>query len=229
MFFRKENDPQVSQIEKDKEVHLFVGDSFGLLVDKCWFSIELSVSDNDINNENNVQTNTNDLCIPLNSVKRRSSSDSTPDSTPDSTTKKIKTEPNEFQNENIEEADETIISGNNDMGMTIMDSQNTANNIPSTSSGVFHIPDETIESAIDSIKTEPIDHDENDVQSMPIQAIKPEPNDDSIGSTSMPITPNNIKSEVKQEPIENEATTSSGQSNNTTQRDCCRHGIRCYR
>lgn len=224
MFFRKENDQQINQIEQNKEVHLFVGDSFGLLVDKCWFSIDLSISDNDVNHilhENTVESNTDDLCVPINGIKRRQSSDSAPDST----NKKIKTEPNEFQNDHNGEADETIISGNNDM----MNYQNTANNIPSTSSGFFNIPDVNIESAIDSIKAEPIDQYENEVQLMPIQAIKPEPTDKIIGSTNTPVSPNNIKSEVKQEPTGNEASTSSGQSNGPTQRDCCRYGIRCYR
>lgn len=215
MFFRKKNNTEVNQIEQNKEVTLYIGDSFGLLVDEYWFSIQPSDGDNDDLQANPSQS---DGLTP--SSKRKSSTDSQPDST----NKRVKTEPNEFDDETNEAND----LSNGDLDRTIpTDSQNE---IPSTSaSSSSNIPQAENGSPVADrpIKPEPIDSDE--VQSTPITA-KTEPMSQETDVDSTNSTPVTVKTEVKSEPTDNArddgATTSSG---DVHLRECCRYGIRCYR
>lgn len=231
MFFRKKNNIEVNQIEQNGQVNLFVGDSFGLLVDEFWFSIQPSDNENDVTGSlHATQSNADNLNAPTTScIKRRSSSDSEPDST----NKRVKTEPNEFQVDATNEVDNEANGLSNGDLDTTLPIDNT-NEIPSTSaSSSANISQNENDAAIANrpIKPEPVDSDE--LQSMP-STIKTEPmNQEGNVDSTMTLTPITVKTEVKSEPTDNEnadsATTSSGETQQSPQRDCCRYGIRCYR
>lgn len=232
MFFRKKNNIEVNQIKQNNEVNLFVGDSFGLLLDEFWFSIQPIDKENDVMGglHENSPTSTAGM-------KRRTSSDSEPDST----NKKVKTEPNEFQedyvavvvaatNEETNEASNGL--GNGDPHTTL--SIDTTNDMPSTSGSNISQNQNDPTVATDQpirIKAEPLDSDE--IQpAMPTIKMEPMSQEANVDS-STPIAVKTEPTEVKTEPADNEngndgngATTSSG---NPTQRICCRYGIRCYR
>lgn len=193
-------------------MNLVVGDSFGLLVDKFWFSLHVSSDDNDDD--------------AMNGTKRRGSADSEPDST----TKRVKTEPNGFPDD---DANVTTLSKN---AIQNVSSSGTNNEMPSTSNQSLNISHENSDSigpVHRPIKSEPIDPDENVAQSMPVE-VKNEPQDGVVDSTN---TPN--KTEVKAEPLQQDGAASTSVSPNETaavaqpsqptQRECCRHGTRCYR
>lgn len=212
MFFRKKNDTEVCQIEENGEVNLFVGDSFGLLVDAFWFSIQETNGENDLTNQSNAIQSIS-IASSSNGIKRKPSSDSQPDST----NKKVKTEPDEFQDDDDVEA---IIDFN---------TTDRVANEPSTSTSVSNdIPPTQMQNANTAtmaIKAEPMDPD-----SMAI-VVKTEPasNDETVDSTNAPV-PKPIKTEVKEEPSNhNDEATTSGGNAERTHRDCCRYGMRCYR
>ncbi|XP_055321601.1 aprataxin and PNK-like factor [Sitodiplosis mosellana] len=231
MFFRKKNNIEVNQIEQNNEVNLFVGDSFGLLVDEFWFSIQPSDKGNDV--IGGLHANITQSIAPSSSgTKRRSSSDSEPDST----NKKVKTEPNEFQDDVAinEVANDVNGLSNGDLDTTLP--TDTTNEMPSTSAS--NIPQDQNDSTVVDrpIKPEPLDPDE--IQPTPTPTIKTEPmsQEANIDSTmeSTPVTVKTESTEVKTEPANNEnnddgATTSSGNTHQPPQRACCRYGIRCYR
>lgn len=255
MFYRKKDAAAaVIQIQKDDEVQLFIGDSFGLLVDEFWFVIESSIPVNDVisqHHENGIQTNGDVAQLHSTSgFKRRPSTGSEPDST----NKKVKTEPNEFQAENAESIGDVSGTTDQDMNITANVEQIAINNavsngeIPSTSTTTQNIPQFGVASAEEPfhrdhrpIKIEPVDSSANEAQSMQIQAVKQEPVDEdeneNVVSTNVlnhvPLDSDIVvKTEVKQEPTDNSngATTSSGSTTNQpTQRACCKYGIRCYR
>ncbi|XP_031618249.1 aprataxin and PNK-like factor [Contarinia nasturtii] len=218
MFFRKKNNVEVNQIGQNTEVNLFVGDSFGLLVDEFWFSIQpLDNVNNGVAclNGNVAQQNED---APTTSVPKRKTS---VDSEPDSTNKRVKTEPNEYQ----ENGDPNTTHPIDDT--TQMPSTSDA----SSSSSSMHISpnvnnDET--NANQPIKIEPSDSTEG--QSQPVIRIKTEPMSQEAcadSSTFAPI-PFEIKTEVKDEPIDNDNNVASG-NQREQRRPCCRYGIRCYR
>lgn len=200
-------------------MQLVVGDSFGLLVDKFWFSIEAPAAGDDSLNGS--------------ASKRRCSVDSEPDST----TKKVKTEPIEFDEDNADtEHNETIPTN----GRPNATDNETNHEIPSTSDQSANIPSESSSFCVlehRPIKLEPMDVSENGAI-----AVKNEPQDGVVDSTNMP-----IKTEIKDEPVDNDlaAANSSNaneaaqlsanqpdqptQTTQTTSRACCRYGIRCYR
>lgn len=222
LFYRKKDEQKINQIDKGIEVNLVVGDSFGLLVDKFWFSIEMPTVEEDSMNGNGT--------------KRRGIKDSTPDST----TKRVKTEPIEDDandaNDANDEHNETVLTNgnenasnnetNHEMPTTSDQSSDIPNNIPA-SHGPVHRP----------IKMEPIDSAENEAS-----PVKTEPQQSSVAdSTHVP-----IKTEIKDEPVDDGAAAVSSNSNETAQsttpeanqsatptqtppRECCRYGIRCYR
>lgn len=251
MFYRKKDAAAVIQIQKDDQVQLFIGDSFGLLVDEFWFVIESSISANDVisqHHENGIQTNGDASQLHSTSgFKRRPSTGSEPDST----NKKVKTEANEFHAENAESTGDASGTTDQDMNITANVEQIAINNavaceIPSTSTMTQNIPQFGVASAEEPfhrdhrpIKIEPVDSSANEAQSMPIQAVKQEPvdEDENVDSTNslnhVPLDSDIVvKTEVKQEPTDNsnQATTSSGSTTNQpTQRACCKYGIRCYR
>lgn len=211
MFFRKKNDAEVSQIEENDQVNLFIGDSFGLLVDAFWFSIQASSDENDVMEQSNASAiQSIAIASSSNGIKRKPSSESQPDST----NKKVKTEPNEFQDDDEANADLTThISIANEPST----STNVSGNIP---------PTEVQNVAPVTIKSEPMDPD-----SVPV-VVKTEPASENgnVDSTDE-LVPVPIKTEVKEEPPNNDndgATTSSGNVERT-QRECCRYGMRCYR
>lgn len=231
MFFRKKNNIEVNQIEQNREVNLFVGDSFGLLVDEFWFSIQPSDNENDVIGDlHATQSNANDSNAPTTSgIKRRSSSDSEPDST----NKRVKTEPNEFQEDTTNDVDnEANGLSNGDLDKTLP--IDNTDEIPSTSASALSANilqnENDTEIANRPIKPEPLDSDE--VQSMPVVKIESMSQEPDVDST-MAITPLTVKTEVKSEPTDNEnadgATTSSGETHQSSQRECCRYGVRCYR
>lgn len=223
LFYRKKDDPQISQINKGNEVNLFVGDSFGLLVDKFWFSVHVTGDEDDVNGN-----------MVGNGSKRRGSADSEPDST----TKRVKTEPNEFQDDDAENENNTTILTN---GRQNVSSSETNNEMPSTSNQSVSIPHEnpnSIGPVHRPIKAEPVDPDENEAQPMPV-TVKNEPQDGAADSTNTP-----IKTEIKDEPVDDGAAATSSSVNETAavaepvqpdqpaqpaQRECCRYGTRCYR
>lgn len=230
MFFRKENNIEINQIKQNNEVNLFVGDSFGLLVDEFWFSIQPSDEGNDVIDGLHENTPTSTA-----GTKRRTSSDSEPDST----NKKVKTEPNEYQEDNIADAVATNEEANEaSNGLSNGDLHTTlpfdaTNEMPSTSAPNISQNQSEPTVAIDRpiVKAEPLDSDEIE-HSMPTVKTEPMSQEASVDSSTT-ITVKTELTEVKTEPADNEngngdddATTSSG---NPTQRNCCRYGIRCYR
>lgn len=268
MFYRKKNNEIVNQIQKDDEVQLYNGDFFGLLVDEFWFEVQCLTAEDGLvlpSHENGIQSNGDALQMPsTGAVKRRPSSDSEPDST----NKKVKTEPNEFQTDDVAPAapeapkaptvpNESNAEANQDMDVTTnieaiamnngISNEMADNEMPSTSTALLQDIPENVSTGDQStttpnvrIKTEPLDSNENEAQSVAVgainQPIKQEPWNDfeNVGSTDnnvvLPFVA--VKTEVKQEPSDNEATTSSGtasSSNPSTQRPCCRYGVRCYR
>lgn len=205
MFFRKKNDIGVNQIEQNKEVHLFVGDSFGLLVDDFWFAIQ--PFDNE-NGEWNEATSSG--------LKRRTSSDSEPDST---TNKRIKSEPNEFRNDDPRT--------DCDLNATLPSS----NVLPSTSASSLNIPQNEANELANTnrpIKSEPIDS--NEIQLAPPIKTEPMSQEDNVDSTNS-FTPVTIKTEVGREAANENSggTTSTARTRQVAPRECCRYGIRCYR
>lgn len=154
-------------------------------------------------------------------IKRRAGSDSEPDST----NKKVKTEPDEFQSS----GDTTLVTSNGDDGSgnaSNTTTENVANHesLPSTSGASANNPTENQNAMCplhEQIKTEPIDSDENEAQSMQTEGeivVKVEPdiqhncNDCSDCSHCSQNVP--IKTEVKQEPTDNgdSVATSSNES-----------------
>lgn len=225
MFFRKKNHIEVKQIEQNEEVNLFVGDSFGLLVDEFWFSIQPSSNENDvINGLHATQANANDTNVPTSSgIKRRTSSDSEPDST----NKKVKTEPAEFQEDEVPIVAVGLSNGNLDTTL----SNDATNEMPTTSAS-SNIPQTENDSTVANrpIKPEPLDSDDEQPATVKTEAMSQEANVDS----TITLTPIEIKTEMKLEPVNDEnidsATTSNGNTHESPQRrDCCRYGIRCYR
>lgn len=243
MFYRKKDDAIVIQIQKDDQVHLNVGDAFGLLVDEHWFRI---ISPNTQSGEiashyaNGITHANGDNAHSTNSIKRRKSTDSEPDST----NKKVKTEPIEFQETNVETvAAPSLEQQEQDMNVTqtvnqIAQSNEVTPEMPTTSQFTQNNPLNRTTSATQEsyyhddhrpIKMEP---SENEEQSMPpIHSVKQEPVDEAA---SFDTNPNEVvvKTEVKQEQQNNtnEASTSSGTTSNIpARRECCRYGIRCYR
>lgn len=220
-------------------------------MDKFWFSIRLY--DENFDPQMNAST-----------TKRQSSSNSEPDST----NKKVKTEPDEFQSNGGAEAmavDTRVNVMNFDGAAGGGDGLVANNQLPSTSSTSNDnsiVNQNGMCPLTDRIKSEPIDLDENEAQSMsePV-AIKVEPACDHNCcqcSANMP-----IKTEIKTEGGADAAATSSNEavasstnhgvhtqpiapSNNQmvvpnsneianqqpqrpARRECCRHGVRCYR
>lgn len=208
MFFRKETDTAVNQIEKNQDINLFVGDSFGLLVDEFWFTIQ-SLNNNVTNGQDeNAVVQLNDVSPTANGLKRKST-----EFEPDSTNKKVKTEPNEFEDNNGE--------GTND-------NLNTTNEIPSTSASLPNTSQADVRNANDAID-QSINadvQDANDEQS--IIAVKSEPlsDDENVGSTNAEGSVT-VKTEVKDEP--NDSDDNEASSSNAPVRPCCRYGMRCYR
>lgn len=233
MFFRKKNTIEVNQIEENKEVNLYVGDSFGLLVDEFWFSIQPADKENDVMNGLHLhaaQSTANDSNAPTSSGTKRRSSGS--DSEPDSTNKRVKTEPTEFQEDATNEVANDANGLNNgelDTTLTVVDD---TNDMPSTSaSSSSNIQQNDSTNTDRPIKSEPLDSDE--LQQMPATVKTESMSQEANVDSTMSSTPVPIKIEVKNEPTNNEnddgAATSSGSTHQSPQRDCCRYGIRCYR
>lgn len=249
MFYRKKDDATVIQIQKDDQVHLNVGDTFGLLVDEHWFQIVSPITQSDeiaSHCENGITHANGDNAHSINGIKRRQSTDSEPDPT----NKKVKTEPIEFQIANVETAaGPSLTHQEQDMNVTqpvnqipqsnevaLAQSNEVTPEMPTTSQFAQNNPLNRATSASQEsyfhgdhrpIKIEP---SENDAQSMPpIQSVKQEPLDEAANfdTNSSGIV---VKTEVKQENNTNEASTSSGTTSNIpARRECCRYGIRCYR
>lgn len=242
MFYRKKDDATVIQIQKDDQVHLDVGDTFGLLVDEHWFQIVLPITQSDeiaSHCENGITHTNDDNAHSINGIKRRQSTDAEPDPT----NKKVKTEPIEFQVTNVETvAGPSLTHQEQDMNVTqtvdqIAQSNEVTPEVPTTSQFAPNNPlNRTTSASQESyyhddhrpIKMEP---SENEAQSMPpIQSVKQEPVDEGASFDTNP-SGVVVKTEVKQEQNNtNEASTSSGTTSNIpAHRECCRYGIRCYR
>lgn len=210
LFFRKKNETIVNQIELDKNIDLFIGDSFGLLVDEHWFLIKPS---DDSTNGSNVNEVNGDL-IMSNGTKRKIK---TEPGEPDSTNKKVRTEQNEFEE-------------NDDLNTTI----NVKNEMPSTStsSNQSEVNEQNTNEA--SIANQPIKLEPLDSNEVEPTAFKTESDDENIDSTNESgLVP--IKTEVKEESADNDNNEASASNDVTStpltspQRTCCRYGIRCYR
>lgn len=228
MFFRKKDNAEVNRIHQNTEVNLFVGDSFGLLVDEFWFSIQpLDNVCNDITNSNQNATQQNqDEPTTSTAIKRKTSSDSEPDST----NKRVKTEPIEYQ-ENYD-LNTTDPNGDTTEARTCYLFPSSANNLQNVHSDGTNMnqPNDAQSTAPIRIKTESLSEEEN-VDSSTIR-IKTEPlsQEENVDSSTIAFQ---IKTEVKSEPADDnnvdDVATSSNQPAQRPQRPCCRYGIRCYR
>lgn len=208
MFVRKQNSSTIDKIEKNKEIDLFVGDSFGLLIDKFWFSIQLPSKDNGMDDVSNIHS------------KRRTSPFSE-----NGAKKKTKTDSNLPQSCNSGFENSKSTSTNDRMQTDLLNNRN-AIDIPSTSNRYETIPTNFIGPAHQPIKLETVEMDDN-------ANIKTEPEESNINTINIP-----IKIEVKDEPIGNLTAASDtsqtdlnepDESTHATQRNCCKYGIRCYR
>lgn len=214
-----------------------VGDTFGLLMDKFWFSIQ------------QIDEASEPEMIDGSTNKRRTNSELEPDST----NKKIKTEPDESNGDEPSSGDTTLVVSNGDVdgavGNTVAENGSNSQ-LPSTSSTLTN-QNETA-CAHGRIKTEPIDLNENEAQPAETSdevVIKVEPDlEQNCGhcTTNVP-----VKTEIKEEPVNdgdgvatssNDAVASGGdqaeaagdqtanqQAQQPARRECCRYGVRCYR
>lgn len=86
MFYKKSNDDEVHIVRKDNEVQLFVGDSFGLLVDEFWFDVLQSSNANDHKSTSQVSSTPDskrqaieDVCVSVPTKKPKEENQEDPD------------------------------------------------------------------------------------------------------------------------------------------------------
>lgn len=229
-------------------VNLSVGDTFGLLVDKFWFCIQACDENSELQmNGSTIKRRTSSSSEPDSTTKKVKTE-------PD----EFQTNGGGGGGEALND-DATLVLLNGDangMATNTFDANVTNNQVPSTSSSSANDPTDNQNAMCPlhgQIKTEPIDLDENEAQPMQTTdavAIKIEPDLEHNCihcSSNVP-----VKSEIKEEPANNgdgiptssnevpapsndQSVASSNdqpveqQAERSTRRECCRHGVRCYR
>lgn len=212
MFYRKENITQINKIEKNNEVHLTVGDSFGLLVDKFWFLIQFPVDNNITNIQNGIESGT----------KRQTSTVSESNSS----SKRFKNDSNGYEAQTMCTSSNSIHNQNSNNGTNVQ--------MPSTSTLISDQNDHSMGPAHYPIKLERVEMDDTETNLIPPTKIKTEP-EEMIENTAIDTNHLPIKTEIKNEPRNDETVLpiqqneSAQQNQPTTLRECCRYGIRCYR
>lgn len=257
-FFKKKNGV-VQILEKENEIKLSVGDSFGLLPDSFWFCIhdktdnEKETSDKTTeSNDKSIEQNVDVTVSVSNDLKRKSSEDD--ESVKMS--KKAKHDTNECDNEHNGETSNQLVDESNEINPGPSANQepenyatknkNTDNNLADgiSISATHHETnvnanrmDEVTSTSNPAIASPPNnDPNEQDASlNRPIKTELVDTSENTYSSNNVPTSfitvKKEFKTEVKSEP-ENDVDSgeaSSSNRNQTSARQCCRYGIRCYR